>query len=135
MAKKIPYAVANYAKIVNEDYFFVDKTRFIHELEKYQIPVFLRPRRFGKSLWCSILECYYDINYADRFERLFGHTDIGRQPTPSHNSQLVLRFDFSKIAVDARIWRNSKAFRPGMREQLPRLSGAQRGTLRRPKRG
>jgi len=99
MAKKIPYAVANYEKIANEDFFFVDKTRFIHELEKYQIPVFLRPRRFGKSLWCSILECYYDINRADRFEQLFRHTDIGRHPTPSHNSQLVLRLDFSVVEV------------------------------------
>ncbi len=47
MAKKIPYAVANYEKIVNEDFYFVDKTRFIRELEKYQVPVFLRPR----ALW------------------------------------------------------------------------------------
>ena len=100
MARKIPYAVANYEKIVAEDFHFVDKTRFIRELEQYQIPVFLRPRRFGKSLWCSILECYYDINRADRFEELFDQTDIGRNPTPSHNSQLVLRFDFSKIPVE-----------------------------------
>ncbi len=62
MKRRIPYAVANYEKIVRENFYFVDKTRFIHELEKYEIPVFLRPRRFGKSLWCSILECYYDIN-------------------------------------------------------------------------
>jgi len=97
---KIPYAVANYEKIIHEGFYFVDKTRFITELEKYQVPIFLRPRRFGKSLWCSILECYYDINRADRFETLFGETDIGRHPTPSHNSQLVLRFDFSKIPVE-----------------------------------
>lgn len=99
MKRKIPYAVANYEKIVREDFYFVDKTRFIRELESYQIPVFLRPRRFGKSLWCSILECYYDINRKDRFNELFGHTDIGKNPTPSHNSQMILRFDFSKIAV------------------------------------
>jgi hypothetical protein len=99
MAKRIPYAVANYEKIVDGDYYFVDKTRFIHELERYEVPVFLRPRRFGKSLWCSILECYYDINRQDRFEDLFGHTDIGQNPTASRNSHLVLRFDFSKISV------------------------------------
>jgi len=97
MSKKIPYAVANYEKMVNENYYFVDKTRFIRELEKYQIPVFLRPRRFGKSLWCSILECYYDINRADRFEQLFGQTDIGRNPSPLRNSMLVVRFDFSEV--------------------------------------
>ena len=100
MPRQIPYAVANYEKIVTEDFHFVDKTRFIRELEKYQIPVFLRPRRFGKSLWCSILECYYDVNRTHRFEQLFGQTDIGRNPTPSHNSHMVLRFDFSKIPVE-----------------------------------
>ena len=99
MPKKIPYAVANYEKIVAEDFYFVDKTRFIHELEAYQIPVFLRPRRFGKSLWCSLLECYYDINRRNRFEELFGKTDIGSNPSPHRNSHLVMRFDFSKIEV------------------------------------
>ena len=101
MAKRIPYAVANYEEIVAGGYHFVDKTRFIRELEQYKIPVFLRPRRFGKSLWCSILEFYYDINRADRFEELFGSTDIGRNPTPSHNTQLVLRFDFSRVVVSS----------------------------------
>jgi len=91
--------VADYEEMVGEGYYFVDKTRFIREFELYKIPVFLRPRRFGKSLWCSILECYYDVNRRDRFEELFGGTDIGRQPTPSRNSNLVLRFDFSKIEV------------------------------------
>jgi len=99
MSKRVPYAVANYEEIVDDGYYFVDKTRFIRELEQYKIPVFLRPRRFGKSLWCSVLECYYDINRKDRFETLFGHTDIGREPTPSRNSQMVMRFDFSKIEV------------------------------------
>jgi len=99
MKRRIPYAVANYEKIVRENFYFVDKTRFIHELEKYEIPVFLRPRRFGKSLWCSVLECYYDINRMERFEDLFGKTDIGRHPTAARNSHLVMRFDFSKIEV------------------------------------
>jgi len=97
MSRKIPYAVANYEKLIDESFHFVDKTRFIRELEEYQVPVFLRPRRFGKSLWCSILECYYDVNRADRFDDLFGQTDIGREPTPLRNSHLVMRFDFSKI--------------------------------------
>ncbi|MBT3295635.1 MAG: AAA family ATPase [Verrucomicrobia bacterium] len=100
MPKRVPYAVANYEEIVDDGYYFVDKTRFIRELEQYKIPVFLRPRRFGKSLWCSVLECYYDINRKDRFETLFGHTDIGREPTPSHNSQMVMRFDFSVVEVE-----------------------------------
>lgn len=99
MVKNIPYAVANYEEIVAGDYHFVDKTRFIRELEKFKAPVLLRPRRFGKSLWCSILECYYDINRKEKFDSLFSSTDIGREPTPSRNSQMVMRFDFSKIEV------------------------------------
>jgi hypothetical protein len=99
MKRRIPYAVANYEEIVTGQYHFVDKTRFIRELENYKVPVMLRPRRFGKSLWCSILECYYDINRSKRFEALFGTTDIGRVPTATHNSQLVLRFDFSRVEV------------------------------------
>jgi len=110
MAKKIPYAVANYEKLIGEDFHFVDKTRFIRELEEYQVPVFLRPRRFGKSLWCSILECYYDVNRADRFEELFGKTDVGREPTPLRNSHLVMRFDFSKIPVKPTVDGLQRAF-------------------------
>ncbi len=99
MPKKIPYALANYEEIVTGGYHFVDKTAYIRELELYKIPVFLRPRRFGKSLWCSILECYYDVNRKARFQELFGATEIGRNPTPLHSQYLVLRFDFSKITV------------------------------------
>ena len=99
MSKRIPYAVANYEEIVRDNYHFVDKTRFIRDLETYKIPVFLRPRRFGKSLWCSILECYYDINRKTRFEELFGKTAIGAKPTHHRNSHMVMRFDFSKILI------------------------------------
>lgn len=101
MPRPIPYAVANYEEIVDGGYHFVDKTRFIRELEGYKTPSMMRPRRFGKSLWCSILECYYDINRAQRFDTLFGQTAIGRDPTPAHNTQLVLRFDFSKVVLEA----------------------------------
>jgi len=108
--KRIPYAIANYEEIVNGEYHFVDKTRFIGELEQYKVPVFLRPRRFGKSLWCSTLECYYDVNRADRFEELFGKTDIGREPTPLRNSHLVMRFDFSKIPIKPTVDGLQRAF-------------------------
>ena len=131
MARRIPYAVANYEEIVTGGYHFVDKTRFIRELEQYKIPVFLRPRRFGKSLWCSILECYYDINRAHRFEELFADTDIGREPTAAHNSQLALRLDFSKVRLAARygelksqfdeVWANS--FRVFLGRNRDRFAG------------
>ena len=96
--RKIPYGVMNYEELVRECY-FVDNTAYIHELEAVKTPVFLRPKRFGKSVWCSVLAHYYDVNLKDRFQELFSETDIGRNPTPLANSFLVLRFNFSTIEV------------------------------------
>lgn len=81
--RQVPYAVMNYRTLVKEDFFFVDHTRYLRELEKYQTPAFMRPKRFGKSLWVSMLEHYYDVRFKDRFPELFGKTDIGRNPTPT----------------------------------------------------
>ena len=96
--RKIPYGVINWAEIVREC-FFVDNTAYIRELEKCKTPVFLRPKRFGKSVVCSMLAHYYDVNLKDRFDEFFGKTDIGRNPTPLRNSFLVLQFDFSTVQV------------------------------------
>ncbi|MCP4150998.1 MAG: AAA family ATPase, partial [bacterium] len=95
--KKILYGVANYKKMVEKNGYYVDKTGFIHLLEEYQNPVFLRPRRFGKSLWCTTLEYYYDINEVEHFDELFGHTEIGKNPTSSHNQYMILSLDFSIV--------------------------------------
>ena len=96
--RKIPYGVINWAEIVREC-LFVDNTRYIRELEAIKTPVFLRPKRFGKSVVCSMLAHYYDVDLKDRFDELFGMTDIGRDPTPLRNSFLVLTFDFSTVQV------------------------------------
>ena len=88
----------NWAELVREC-FLVDNTRYVRELESVKTPVFLRPKRFGKSVVCSMLAHYYDVNLKDRFDELFGKTDIGRNPTPLANSFLVLQFDFSTVQV------------------------------------
>lgn len=103
MKKRILYAVANYAEIVHDNGYFVDKTPYIQQLEAMRNAVFLRPRRFGKSFLCSMLEYYYDLRYADRFAELFGHTWIGQHPTPQHNSRIVLALDFSVIEPGATV--------------------------------
>ena len=73
---------------------------FIPGLEDYKAPVFLRPRRFGKSLLVSLLlTCYYDRTKADRFEELFGGTWIGEHPTEEHNRYMIVRYDFSKMVM------------------------------------
>ena len=95
--RQILYGEANYKILVEEDGYYVDKTSYIRLLERYKRPVFLRPRRFGKSLWCTTLSYYYDINEEDNFEELFGHTSIGKDPTREHNSYMVLSLDFSII--------------------------------------
>ena len=97
--RQVPYAVMNYRTLVKEDFFFVDHTRYLRELEKYQTPVFLRPKRFGKSLWVSMLEHYYDVRFKDQFRELFGKTEVGRNPTSHANSFLVLSLDFSPITL------------------------------------
>ena len=76
----IPYAVADFAEIRERGFYYVDKTRFIPYLERYKAPVFLRPRRFGKSLLVSMLAHYYDRSKSHRFEELFGGTWIGTTP-------------------------------------------------------
>jgi hypothetical protein len=82
-----------------DGYHFVDRTAFLRKLEELptRFHFFLRPRRFGKSLWLSIMEHYYDRRSAPQFEALFGGLDIGRTPTPEANQYLVLKFDFSGI--------------------------------------
>jgi Predicted AAA-ATPase/PD-(D/E)XK nuclease superfamily len=97
MRKRILYGVANYEEIVTKNGYFVDKTQYIEKLESIENPVFLRPRRFGKSLWCRILECYYSIRMKDRFDELFGHTWIGQNPTALKNAFIVLHLDFSTV--------------------------------------
>ena len=87
--RQIPYAVMNWRILIEEDFFFVDHTRYLHDLETYRTPVFLRPKRFGKSLWASMLEHYYDVRFRGEFAKLFGKTDVGRNPTRLANSFLV----------------------------------------------
>jgi hypothetical protein len=76
---KIPYGESDFEKWRVENYFYQDRTRFIEHLEKWhsKYPVFLRPRRFGKSLFISTLHHYYGVAYADQFQTLFGHLYIG----------------------------------------------------------
>lgn len=111
MTKRVLYSEANYAAIVRDRGYFVDKTAYLAKLEQIRNPVFLRPRRFGKSLFCSILRYYYDRNFAAHFAELFGHTWIGQHPTGQQNQYLVLYLNFSTIAVGPTIQEIDKSFR------------------------
>ena len=97
--KALPYGISDFPRIRCEDYYYVDKRRFIEILERQPPYLFLiRPRRFGKSLFLAMLEAYYSIDYAGRFEELFGELYIGQHPTKRHNSYMVLRFNFSEVS-------------------------------------
>ena len=92
---RIPYGWADFRAIRLEKRLYVDKTRFLHALEEERYAFLIRPRRFGKSCWVSVLENYYDRTRADEFEAIFNGTDIGRQPTENRHRYVILRFDFS----------------------------------------
>ena len=95
--KLLPYGISNYAQIKRENKYMVDKTKYLELMEKAgNFLLLIRPRRFGKSLFLSIMESYYDIESKDSFDHLFGDTYAGSHPTPEHNEYQVLRLDFSK---------------------------------------
>ena len=95
---KFPYGVSNAEQITTGDYVFIDKTYFVEKLENSErFASFLRPRRIGKSFFISILEYYYDLRQKHKFEKIFGKTYIGQNPTPLASSFRVLKFNFSGI--------------------------------------
>jgi len=98
---KFPYGLRNFYDLITENYFYVDRTSHIRVIEDFgRELIFLRPRRFGKSLLLSMLENYYDLAKADEFERLFGHLAIGKNPTPKHNQYFVMTWDFSLVSAN-----------------------------------
>ena len=99
MPRKLPNGISNYEKLVKENRIYVDKTMYIEKLEEQadSTIMFLRPRKFGKTLFTSTLECYYDIRKKDEFETLFKNTYIGKNPTELKNRYHILRFNFSGI--------------------------------------
>mgnify|MGYP005840575801 CR=1 FL=1 len=98
-----PYGLSNFPQVVSE-YVYVDKTSYIELLEtrRERFLVYLRPRRFGKSLFVSLLEHYYDIRRKKDFQELFGRYYIGKNPTARANSYRILYFNFSAINTDTR---------------------------------
>ncbi|GHV63843.1 hypothetical protein FACS1894199_00710 [Bacteroidia bacterium] len=97
--KRLPYGNSDFRRIILENYAYVDKTMYIGMLENETNPnqFFIRPRKFGKSLFFMTLSYYYDLNHTDEFETLFGDLYIGKHPTPERNMYAVLKFDFSGL--------------------------------------
>lgn len=96
--KLVPYGVADFATVIEQNLYYVDKTMFIPELEKQPRNLFfIRPRRFGKSIFLSMLYSYYDCAQSHKFQSLFGNLWIGQHPTSLQGKYQVLFLDFSQI--------------------------------------
>ena len=89
---RIPYGQADFRRIRRNRWLYVDKTRFLRRLEREDYVFLIRPRRFGKSLWISLLENYYDRWWADDFEATFAGTDIGRVTGGANREQTLHQF-------------------------------------------
>ena len=127
--EQIPYGVKDFKRIRLEDFYYVDKTAFIRKMEeRANFLFFVRPRRFGKSLLCETLRCYYDVAEKENFETLFGGLDIGRNPTANANRFFVLALDFSRVNVfQGKTW--NEKFESYMDAQLDSFIAAHRDLL------
>jgi Predicted AAA-ATPase/PD-(D/E)XK nuclease superfamily len=98
----IGYSEADFKTLITEKKLYIDRTSYIQKMENQSNKnlIFVRPRRFGKSLWLSILQYYYGIEHKNKFETLFGHLEIGKNPTLLRNTYLILRMQFAGIDVE-----------------------------------
>ena len=99
--KEVPYGVSNFITVRRDDMYYVDKTMYLPKLEDENNNIFfIRPHRFGKSIFLSMLHAYYDIREKDNFDELFGNLWVGQHPTPLCNKFQVLHLDFSQVGGD-----------------------------------
>ena len=95
---KISYGIMDFRRLRREGYYYVDKTEYLAQMEaRDSFIFFVRPRRFGKSLFISMMESYYDLNQKKDFKKLFGDLWIGKHPTENANRFMTLKLDFSKV--------------------------------------
>lgn len=99
---KIPYGISGFEAIRREGYLYLDKTRYIREIEKERYCMYVKPRRFGKTLFTTTLDAYYSIDKKDKFESLFKGLDIYENPTENKNNYYVMNFNFSGFKCDAK---------------------------------
>ena len=123
---KIPYGIADFYSLRTEDHLYVDRSDRIAVTEDLgKSLLFLRPRRFGKSLWLSTLANYYDLRTAGEHQRLFGDLAVGETPTPLARRYFVMRWDFSKIDPDPPPW----GVNANVGSRIERLGNELRGYL------
>ena len=98
VAKRVPYGIQDFVQMMDQDFYYVDKTMYLPKLEEEPNNLFfIRPRRFGKSIFLSMLHAYYDCRTKDKFQQWFGNLWIGKHPTPNQGRYQVLHLDFSQV--------------------------------------
>ena len=108
---KFSYGISDFKKIREKGYYYIDRSSYIINLEDIgETLVFVRPRRFGKSLLLSMLETYYDIKEAKNFEKYFGGLEISKKPTELRNKFLILKLDFSKVSASGTVKEIEQSF-------------------------
>ena len=98
VAKRVPYGIQDFVQVIEQNCYYVDKTAYIPKLEDCPNNLFcIRPRRFGKSVFLSMLHAYYDCRTKDKFQEWFGDLWIGKHPTPLQGRYQVMHLDFSQV--------------------------------------
>ena len=96
--KRLPYGINDFEAIVEQNQYYVDKTMYLPLLENQPSNIFfIRPRRFGKSIFLSMLHAYYDCSKKEKFQTLFGDLWVGKHPTPLQGKYQILHLDFSYV--------------------------------------
>ena len=96
--KRLPYGINDFEAIIEQNQYYVDKTMFLPLLENQPSNIFfIRPRRFGKSIFLSMLHAYYDCSKKEKFQTLFGDLWVGKHPTPLQGKYQILHLDFSYV--------------------------------------
>ena len=130
---KFPYGLSDFATLIREGYFYQDRTDRIPLLENTgRQLIFIRPRRFGKSLLLSMLEHYYDVNGANQFDALFGHLAIGRNPTPLRNQYFVMKWDFSLVKAQGELKEIEAALHQHLNDRMTQFAVDYAAYLTRP---
>ena len=98
VAKRVPYGIQDFVQVIEQNCYYVDKTAYIPKLEDCPNNLFcIRPRRFGKSVFLSMLHAYYDCRTKNKFQEWFGDLWIGKHPTPLQGRYQVMHLDFSQV--------------------------------------
>ena len=96
--KRLPYGINDFEAVIEQNQYYVDKTMYLPLLENQPSNIiFIRPRRFGKSIFLSMLHAYYDCSKKKKFQTLFGDLWVGKHPTPLQGRYQVLHLDFSYV--------------------------------------